>query len=236
MAWRRLAENDARVGPGSGSSGDTLVTPLVDATLWWRGLAAAADGAVAMTGDGRIVLWNPAATRITEYEAAEALGRCCCNVLLARDIKRDRVCSTSCRLLGQIKDGESVATFDLETTSKSGRRIWLNMSTIVLAASDAKAPRWILLFRDVTPVKDVLSLIQHRLARPPARDDPANRLTRREAEVLRLMASGATNRALAERLHVSPATIRNHTHNIFDKLGVANRLAAVTYAMSQLLI
>ena len=63
-----------------------------------------------------------------------------------------------------------------------------------------------------------------------------NRLTRREVEVLRLMASGATNRALAERLHVSPATIRNHTHNIFEKLGVVNRLAAVTHAMSQLLI
>ena len=172
MAWQRLAGSDARVGPVSGSSVDILLTPAADVTLWWRGLAAAADGAFAMTGDGRIVLWNVAATRITEYEAAEALGRCCCYVLLARDVQRDRVCSASCRLLGQIKDGESVATFDLQTTSKSGRRIWLNMSTVVLAVSDAKAPRWIHLFRDVTAVKGVLGLIQHRLARPPATDDP----------------------------------------------------------------
>jgi DNA-binding NarL/FixJ family response regulator len=50
------------------------------------------------------------------------------------------------------------------------------------------------------------------------------------------MASGATNRILAARLHVSPATVRNHTHHIFEKLGVSNRVAAITYAISQLLI
>ena len=50
------------------------------------------------------------------------------------------------------------------------------------------------------------------------------------------MASGATNRALAERLHLSPATVRNHTHNIFEKLGVPNRLTAVTLALRQFLI
>jgi ATP/maltotriose-dependent transcriptional regulator MalT len=53
---------------------------------------------------------------------------------------------------------------------------------------------------------------------------------------LRFIATGAPNRALAHRLHVSPATIRNHTHNIFEKLGVLNRLAAVTDAVSQLLV
>ena len=42
--------------------------------------------------------------------------------------------------------------------------------------------------------------------------------------------------ALAARLHVSPATIRNHTHHIFEKLGVPNRLAAVALALGQFLI
>lgn len=70
----------------------------------------------------------------------------------------------------------------------------------------------------------------------PTERDRISQLTRRETEILRLMGSGATNRALAERLHVSPATVRNHTHNIFEKLGVPNRLAAVTLALSQLLI
>ena len=57
----------------------------------------------------------------------------------------------------------------------------------------------------------------------------SNALTRRELEVLRLMAGGANTKALAERLHVSPATVRNHAQNIFAKLGVHSRLEAVAH-------
>jgi PAS domain S-box-containing protein len=207
-----------------------------DGIFWWRGLMAAADGVFALTGDGRITLWNLAAARITGYEADEVLRRTCCDVFVCRDAKGDRFCSASCRLLGQIRNGDPVETFDLQTTSKAGRPIWLNMSTVVLPVADAQVPHVIRTFRDITAIKDVLALVRHRLAGTPAKDDRIDRLTRREVEVLRLMASGATNSTLARRLHVSPATIRNHTHNIFEKLGVLNRVAAVTYAISQLLI
>ena len=96
---------------------------------------------------------------------------------------------------------------------------------------------WILrLFRDVTPVKDMLALIRGRFTGIPVKEDPLARLTRREAEVLHLMASGATNRMLATELHVSPATVRNHAHNIFEKLGVHTRVAAITCAMKQVMI
>jgi DNA-binding NarL/FixJ family response regulator len=44
------------------------------------------------------------------------------------------------------------------------------------------------------------------------------------------MAGGTNTAAAAERLHVSPATIRNHVQNIFGKLGVHSRLEAVAYA------
>jgi DNA-binding NarL/FixJ family response regulator len=91
------------------------------------------------------------------------------------------------------------------------------------------------MFREITAVRDVLALIRNRLVGTSASEDVLGRLTRREAEVLRLLISGGTNRALADRLHISPATVRNHTHNIFEKLGVQNRLAAVTLALSQFL-
>ena len=239
MERRRFPTPTTRSRLVSASSLDTAPSPPpnpADGIFWWHGLVAAADGAFALTGDGRITLWNLAAARITGYEADEVLGRRCCDVFVGRDAKGDRFCSASCRLLGQIRNGEPVETFDLQTTSKAGRPIWLNMSTVVLPVADAKVPRVIRTFRDITAVKDVLGLIRHRLAGMPAKDDPIGRLTRREVEVLRFMASGLTNRALAQRLHVSSATIRNHTHNIFEKLGVPNRLAAATYAISQLLI
>lgn len=52
-------------------------------------------------------------------------------------------------------------------------------------------------------------------------------LTRREVEVLRLLAQGLTYREIAERLTVSMSTVKTHTGNIFSKLGVNNRTLAV---------
>jgi two-component system nitrate/nitrite response regulator NarL len=49
-------------------------------------------------------------------------------------------------------------------------------------------------------------------------------------EVLRLLADGRSTKAVAEALHVSPATVRNHVQNVLAKLGVHSRLEAVAYA------
>jgi DNA-binding NarL/FixJ family response regulator len=53
------------------------------------------------------------------------------------------------------------------------------------------------------------------------------RLSAREVEVLRELASGRTTDAVAEVLFVSPTTVRNHIHNILKKLGVHRRMDAV---------
>lgn len=55
-------------------------------------------------------------------------------------------------------------------------------------------------------------------------------LTRRELEVLRLMADGLRNKEIGEKLFISLNTIRYHTTNIFGKLGVSNRTAAIVRA------
>src|SRR5262245_32065569 len=52
-------------------------------------------------------------------------------------------------------------------------------------------------------------------------------LTPREREVLRLVARGQTNREIARTLWISPNTVRSHLENVFEKLGVTNRVAAV---------
>ena len=238
---RGLAQSVVRSRELFGSRGSTALRPRSaggpsDGIPWWHGLAAAADGVFAMMSDGRITLWNPAAERITGYTAGEVLGRRCCDVFAGRDSVGEPLCSSNCRYLTLIKSGKPVESFDLQTCSKGGRPIWLNMSTVVLPDGDTTGSRGIRMFRDVTAVKDLLALIRNRLVGIPTERDRIGRLTRRETEVLQLMASGATNRALAERLHLSPATVRNHTHNIFEKLGVPNRLAAVTLALSQFLI
>ena len=55
-------------------------------------------------------------------------------------------------------------------------------------------------------------------------------ISEREYEVLRLLQSGATNREIAAELGIKPGTVRNHTSSIYEKLGVRNRLEAVTRA------
>lgn len=70
-----------------------------------------------------------------------------------------------------------------------------------------------------------------RSPQPPApKDAPFPQLTEREREVLDMMARGDNNTVIAQRLNVSPKTIRNHASNIFGKLLVADRTQAILRA------
>lgn len=58
-------------------------------------------------------------------------------------------------------------------------------------------------------------------------------LSAREIEVLARVARGASNRQVGRELHISEATVKTHLIHIFDKLGVADRTAAVTAALER---
>ena len=82
-------------------------------------------------------------------------------------------------------------------------------------------------FRDLGATPDVAfveALAARGLARPPGG------LTPREVEVIRLVASGKTNRAIATELVLSDKTVARHVSNIFTKLGISSRAAATAYA------
>jgi DNA-binding NarL/FixJ family response regulator len=68
------------------------------------------------------------------------------------------------------------------------------------------------------------------LCRPPDAPAAQGALTTREVEVLQLIATGRTNRAIAERLGISEKTVARHVSNIFTKLGLSTRAAATAYA------
>ena len=61
-------------------------------------------------------------------------------------------------------------------------------------------------------------------------------LTLREVEVLQLVASGKTNRAIATQLGLSEKTVARHVHNTLTKIGVPSRAAATAYAYEHGLI
>lgn len=76
--------------------------------------------------------------------------------------------------------------------------------------------------------------LQSRRTEPAAID--RGDLTRREIEVLQLVSDGATDKEIASRLCIAQRTVKNHMHNILDKLHLQNRVQAATYALRQGLI
>ncbi|MBI3456825.1 MAG: PAS domain S-box protein [Candidatus Rokubacteria bacterium] len=197
-------------------------------------LTNTADGVCAIDGDGKIVLWNRAAEKILGYSAREVVGRPCCEVFVGRDAAGNRLCYQGCHVMTQVKRGELVQHFDMATRTKAGKPVWLDISIVVVPGGRRELSTTVHLFRDVTAAHEIEALVRERLAQavPQSTDGggPALELTRRELEILRLMAGGANTRAIAERLHVSPATVRNHVQNILGKLGVHSRLEAAAYA------
>lgn len=67
-------------------------------------------------------------------------------------------------------------------------------------------------------------------AKPAVSDSPFPELTDRELELLRLIAQGLNNQEIAQKLVLSPKTVRNHITNIFSKLQVADRAQAIVRA------
>ncbi len=79
-------------------------------------------------------------------------------------------------------------------------------------------------------LNSMASELQHR------RTAQQGLLTSRETEILTLLATGASAPDIAGRLHLSPATIKTHLHNLYTKLGVSDRAAAVAEGIRRGLI
>jgi ATP/maltotriose-dependent transcriptional regulator MalT len=71
---------------------------------------------------------------------------------------------------------------------------------------------------------------------PEVHQLPVTSLTRREQEVLELIAAGLSNQAIAERLFVATSTVKSYINSIFRRLGVTSRTQAVAAARALHLI
>jgi DNA-binding NarL/FixJ family response regulator len=78
--------------------------------------------------------------------------------------------------------------------------------------------------------------LAEELSQAKERDRKAETLTAREVEVLQLLAFGYTNKDIADHLFISPDTVKTHLEHIFEKLGAADRTAAVAEALRRQLI
>jgi len=139
--------------------------------------------------------------------ASESLRKACA---IWRDLGMPYEEAQSCRLLATVceRRGDS-----------EGRRLELDAARKLLAQLNAQ-PR-------------LVHLEKPSELAPQQSQGP---LSERELQVLRLLAAGKTNRAIADELFISEKTVARHISNIFDKVGVSSRTAATAWAFHQHLV
>ncbi|HEV3013466.1 MAG TPA: response regulator transcription factor [Actinomycetota bacterium] len=133
------------------------------------------------------------------------------------------------RVLTETGDRLGRARRELETPYEAARaRLLIGLACRDLGDEDAaamelEAARTVLAGLGAGPELD-------RLDRLAGAVPATGGLTGRELEVLRLVAAGATNHAIATRLHLADKTVHRHVSNIYAKLGVSSRAGATAYA------
>jgi DNA-binding CsgD family transcriptional regulator len=91
-------------------------------------------------------------------------------------------------------------------------------------------------FSSGSEVPPVIAVIERFLGEVQSGMPGPSGLSQREAEVLRLVASGRSNQQIADELVLSVNTVRRHVSNIYDKIGITNRAEATAFAAKQGLI
>ncbi|MCO5166325.1 MAG: PAS and helix-turn-helix domain-containing protein [Planctomycetes bacterium] len=181
-----------------------------------RGLLRRVRGAVFIAdADGTIVAWSPeAAARLGHAEAA-ALGRRCGDLL---GCDGDRSWAVDGPLLGPVHAGRVPAPQALALRRADGARLRALVGCTVLVTPVPGRP-WLL-----------VQLHEPGPAAGPAARGEGPALSRREREVLALLAHGARGEEIAARLGIARATVRNHVQRMFRKLDVRSRVEAVARA------
>ena len=196
------------------------------------------DGVFAVDQHMRVVYWNLAAERIFGVDAGAAMGRRCDEIVAGFETSGAALCTADCRVIGCARRGHAAETYDLVRADAANNKQWLNVTIVVLRGRRRASTLAVHLVRDVTERRQVEERADRVLsALPVLHVDPnAPPITKREAEVLRLLACGLSNAKIAEILGISATTVRNHIEHLLAKLGVHSKLEAVVYAAQRGLV
>lgn len=209
-------------------------------------LALSSDVAFAVDERYYIVFWSAEAERVLGYPAGEVLGRPCYEVIRGRNSFGKLYCRLECEPVVRSLNRERCPTYDLHSRTRDGKDIWLNVSTFALWDELGCSCWTVHLARDITPqrrkqelAEKVIGLVGRALAsgpeagaqeRPPAKTMPSIAFSRREMEVLRLLATGLTTAQIAAQLRIRRTTVAHYIQQIMRKIGVRRRSQAIAWA------
>lgn len=156
----------------------------------------------------RVLSWNEGAERLTGIGAGDAVGNRCWELLGGLGARDDVVCHARCSPGRLALEGFPVPGHELLVRTAAGERAHVHVSTVAL--SDGR--------------------LLHVLTRKPSRQPRTVSLTRRQRQVLELMADGLTAKAISTRLRVAETTVRTYIRAILRELGAHSQLEAVARA------
>lgn len=210
-------------------------------------LEQTADAAYTVTERGEICSWNWSAERLFGYPASEVIGRHIEKVLDAYDVlgTEPLVGGAETAVRRPDPSGGGIPHFDLDVRTRSGERLWVNVSTIVFDNRRTGRRLLVRLARDIaqsrlnaTLLKRMVEIARQLVAltEDASQHAPVEALTNHEGRILKLFAEGKSSAAITRKLGISPQTLRNHLHHINRKLRTHSRLEAVTHALRRGLI
>jgi DNA-binding CsgD family transcriptional regulator len=208
-----------------------------------------ADGpAIATDKKSRVLGWNQPARDLFEHaDGRNVVGKPLHSALDVRDSSGNRIDFSQMPLHQMVTRGEPVHGFEIEARKKSGDSIRLLVSVVVVLGPRKSTWEVVYLLRPIFRRRKADEVIERVLANPAngrnALDRSANSedkkrpdLTRRQADVLRLLAQGLSNEEIATSLFLSVYTVRSHVQSILEKLGVHSKVEAVSRAFRDGLI
>lgn len=203
------------------------------------------DAAFTVNQEGGICSWNKAAENLFGYTAQEALRKTCHELFEGLGPLGTPVWPALSTVAESNGKGSAIPNFDVSVKTRSGRRVWINMSTVEFM--NARTGRHLLvhLAHDITDQKRTEELVHKMLdlsreltgvGESAVRAAPVPSLSEQEKQVLKLFADGKDSSDVAQRLGITAQTLRNHLHHINQKLRTHNRLEAVMNAIQRKLI
>lgn len=200
----------------------------------WLARLRSADVLYVTDEQQRIIMWSPSAEQVLGYRAEEVLGRPCYAVIAGLSVAGHPVCRPGCPAAVNARRGRVTSPYEVLAQRRDGERVWLNSGVTLVPVEPNRVPLLLHVCRRIPA--------PHPQPTPPGRrprqvqgaDAPpvpnAEHLSRRELEVLRLLAAGQTTAEIAATLGISRLTARNHLASAQHKLGVRNRVEAVLAA------
>jgi DNA-binding CsgD family transcriptional regulator len=187
-----------------------------------------------ISGPDRCITYvNGRAEKLLGRPAAKCVGKPCYEVIRGKAAGGKPFCSQLCPAVRQVKYQKEIEPFRIRVGTGRAAK-WVQVVLIAEQAPDFSGTRMIHCIIDDEKEQRFKRYLDKVMARTPKprlhkREMTGVRLTRREKEILDLLSDDASMHEIADKLHLSYTTVRNHVQHILRKLGVHSIMEAVAF-------